>query len=180
MTDKEILAIINKVTLRVTGGDVAALNDLKTLPNDFAVPSLLMFFRQNHFVLHETPQNRAIAAKASQLVLEIPDADVYLKGLFKKQSTADLPGWFLSQRNAAVACLVQLHNKFAIRAVANSLTDPDVGIDLATLAGALADMNIPSAPYSKATRKQSSSADGIAKWQQWWQENKAQYTEHAQ
>ena len=177
MTDKEMLAVINKVTQRMNRGDVKALDDLKTIPSDTAVPALLMFYRQNHVVMRETPENRVIASRSAQLVAEVPGADVYLKGLFKKQTTENLPGWFERQREAAVDAMVQVHNKFAIRVLADALTAPDRGMDAARLGAALADMNIPSAPYSKETRKSAGSPDGIAKWKEWWEANKAQYAQ---
>lgn len=73
--------------------------------------------------------------------------------------------------------MVQVHKKFAIRVLADALTAPDRGMDAARLGSALADMNIPSAPYSKETRKSAGSPDSVAKWKLWWEANKAQYAE---
>lgn len=120
MTDKEMLAVINKVTQRMNRGDVTALDDLKTIPSDTAVPALLMFYRQNHVVMRETPQNRVIASKAAQLVAEVPGADVYLKGLFKNRRPRTFPAglngnvkppltpWCRSTKSSPSACLLML------------------------------------------------------------------------
>jgi hypothetical protein len=118
-----------------------------------------------------------LAARAAELVTEIPSGDVYFKGLFAKVPSASVPGWLAKQRQAALSCLVYLHNKFAVRVVFQSLLDPDSGVETGTLGTALADMNIPDAPYSFKTRKDAATADGIAKWKQWLEANKAQYIE---
>ena len=60
------------------------------------------------------------------------------------------------------------------------LGDSELDIPIATVGTSLADMNLPGAPYSAKTSKDAKTPDGIAKWKQWWDANKAQYAESPQ
>ena len=119
MSDKEIVATINKVVMKVTGGDVTALDDLKALPSDITVATALMFFSQNFYVYRKTKQNGVVAAKTAELATSAPTAELYLKNLLKKQNV-QLNNKFLHQRQTAIDCMVFIHNKVAVRVVCSA------------------------------------------------------------
>jgi hypothetical protein len=62
LSEKEMVDLINRVSLRINGGEVNALTDLTTLPVDVAVPALLNAFKYNYNVFQATPLTRSVAA----------------------------------------------------------------------------------------------------------------------
>jgi hypothetical protein len=50
MTGHSWVDLINRVSLRINGGEVNALTDLTTIPVDVAVPALLNAFKYNYNV----------------------------------------------------------------------------------------------------------------------------------
>ena len=79
------------------------------------------------------------------------------------------------QRDIAIESLVLVHHNFAVRLIAQALSDPELGVPIGKLGTALAKMELPSTPYSSSQLKESATDDGIAKWKEWWEANKAQY-----
>ena len=176
MSDKEIVATINKVVMKVTGGDVAALDDLKTLPSDTTVAAALMFFSQNFYVFRKTKQNGVVAAKTAELATSAPTSEVYLKNMLKKQPVKP-NNKMLHQRDTGIDCMVFIHNKVAVRVFGELLSDPELAIPIGTVSTSLADMSLAGAPYSSKTRNDAKTPEAIAKWKEWWEANKAQYAE---
>jgi hypothetical protein len=83
LSEKEMVDLINRVSLRINGGEVNALTDLTTLPVDVPVPALLKAFKYNYNVFQATPLNKSIGAKAAQLLQTTPGAEENLLKLFK-------------------------------------------------------------------------------------------------
>lgn len=54
------MAIINSVNKRVMAGDAKALDDLKPLSRNDSIGSLLLFFKQNYYVMKATPSRRRL------------------------------------------------------------------------------------------------------------------------
>jgi hypothetical protein len=166
------MQVINNVNRRITYDlDIKALDDLKPLATNDAVASLLMFFNQNQHLYKATAKHKEIAARAAQLATELPNADAYFMKVFRKTQ----PSRGELQRDIAIESLVLVHNNFAVRLVAQALSDPELGVPIGKLGSALAKMELPSAPFSSSQLKESATDDGIAKWKEWWEANKAQY-----
>ncbi len=173
--DKKAVAVFNSVAPRVSGGDIKALDDLKTLDPDDGTAALLFFFHANYNVMRATPQTRAFAARTAELAAELPGSETYFKGLFKKGPPAKNKNSLANQRQDAINCLVYMKQRIAIRIVAESLADPELDVDPGMLGKALADMGIKGAPYSPKERKEAASPDAIAKWKEWYEANKATF-----
>lgn len=176
MTDKEMFALVNQVNGRVARGDAESIAALKALPKDYAVSALLNIFEQNYHLYLEKPENRRIALKVGEVLAEIPGTEEYLLNLLKKLPQPT-PRWLFQQRQNAIDCLVNVHNKTSVRVFCSSLGESDLGIEPGVLGKALAAMNIPSAPYGPKGAKESSSPQGIAEWKDWWEANKEKYAE---
>ncbi len=75
-----------------------------------------------------------------------------------------------------------MNNKFAVRVLCEALSEPDIGEQTALIFEALLKMDIPSPPYPKNSEPDrypegSVGPEGLAKWKQWWEENKNNYQE---
>jgi hypothetical protein len=172
-SDKEAIALINKVELRVNGGDTSALNDLMVLPGKMAVPAYLNFFKNNYNIFGATRQNRGIGEKAAELATKIPGGEEYLVKLLKKKPD-DSPNWVFAQQSTGIKALICANNKTAVRILCGALDEPEIG---GRAANALANLGIPGAPYSSNNKGSdaTSNAEGIAKWKKWWNDNAYKY-----
>lgn len=172
-TQKEFAALMNKVTDGLMREKIEALNDLTTLPGNFAAPALLTFFKQNYNLNGATPFNKAVGVKCAHLLETTPGCDEYMIKLLKN-TDENLPGSIFYQQMSTVKCMFILNNKFAVRILSNGLNDNEVG---GRVANAYALMNLPDAPYTlKQDQPPAKSAD-IAKWKAWWETHKDRYAE---
>ena len=173
MSEKEMVDLINRVSLRINGGEVNALTDLTTLPVDVAVPALLNAFKYNYNVFRATPLNKAIGAKAAQLLTTTPGAEEDLLKLFKI-ARDDLPNNVYFQQDSAIKCLRLVNNKFSVRVLCAALAPTEIGCKAAD---ALATMSLPDAPYVMNEKSRPSKPDGVAKWKAWWDAHKGNYND---
>jgi len=170
---KEIRAILNQASQRLMQGDITALDDVKALPGDDSVAGLLMFFKQNFYVFSKETKKKAIAAKAAQYITECPTAADYITRLFKKEPGREKSRMLGDIRQTTLDMLTAVGNSFAIRLLFNLMEEPDLDVPASDFAVALSKMNIPSAPFGRDEWKSGSRPDGITKWKEWWQANKA-------
>jgi hypothetical protein len=173
MTDKEIIALMNRVTLSTNGGDINSLNELKAMPPKWAVVSYLTLFKQNYNINGATPQNKAIGAKCAQLLTTTPDGEALLVKLIN-DIDLKLPNQIYYQQISAINCMRIVNNKFAVRVLGAALNDTEMG---GRAANALAMMKLPDAPFTLKQEARPSNAEGVAKWRTWWDANKGNYTE---
>jgi hypothetical protein len=169
-SDKEIIAVMNKVERGVAAGNASALNDLLTLPPEWAVPAFLTVFKENYLIYGATPTNRAIGEKCAQLATSVPaNEEVFAKILNIKMDNGD-PSL---QQVYAVKCLICAHNKFSVRVLGGALDAPTTS---GRAANALATMGLPGAPYASKDKGVASNAKGIAQWKNWWKSNSTNYS----
>lgn len=173
LSEKEMVDLINRVNLRINGGEVNALTDLTTLPVDVAVPALLNAFKYNYNVFRATPLNKSIGAKAAQLLQTTPGAEANLLKLFKI-ARDDLPNNVYFQQDSAIKCLRLVNNKFSVRVLCAALAPTEIGCKAAD---ALATMSLPDAPYVMNEKSRPSKPDGVAKWKAWWDAHKGNYSD---
>lgn len=173
MSEKEMVDLINRVSQRINGGDINALTDLTTLPVNVATPALLNAFKYNYNVFRATPLNKAIGAKAAQLLITMPGAEEDLVKLFKI-ARDDIPNNVYFQQESAIGCLRLVNNKFSVRVLCVALAPTEIGCKAAD---ALAKMGLPDAPYTMNEKSRPSKADGVAKWKAWWEAHKGSYSE---
>ena len=173
LSEKEMVDLINRVSLRINGGEVNALTDLTTLPGDVAVPALLNAFKYNYNVFRATPLNKSIGAKAAQLLQTTPGAEENLLKLFKI-TRDDVPNNVYFQQESAIGCLRLVNNKFSVRVLCAALAPTEIGCKAAD---ALATMSLPDAPYVMNEKSRPSKPDGVAKWKAWWDAHKGNYSD---
>ena len=173
LSEKEMVDLINRVSLRINGGEVNALTDLTTLPVNVAVPALLNAFKYNYNVFRATPLNKAIGAKAAQLLTTTPGVEEDLLKLFKI-ARDDLPNNVYFQQDSAIKCLRLVNNKFSVRILCAALAPTEIGCKAAD---ALATMSLPDAPYVMNEKSRPSKPDGVAKWKAWWDAHKGNYND---
>jgi len=174
---QEIITLVNKVEARVAAGDASAVDDLLTLPGNWAVPALLNIFKENYTVYGATPEMQAIGKKAAVLATTVPGGEEYLVKLLKKISD-DNPNWVFIQQDTGFKCLIVANNKTSVRVLCSALDEPDSG---GRAANALAAMDLPGARYSSSDRsgRSSANAEGIAQWKQWWTSNSSNYADNS-
>ncbi len=170
-SDKEAIAIMNRVQRKVAGGDVGALDELTTLPGSMSAPAFLTIFKQNYNVYGATAQNRAIGLKAAQLATSVPGGEEYLVKLLRKKPD-NSPNWVLIQQDTGIKALIATNNKTSVRILCGALDEVDIG---GKAANALATMGLPGAPYSSKSKSDTSTPQGVQKWKQWWAENADSY-----
>jgi hypothetical protein len=172
-TQQEVIALMNKVEARVAAGDASALDDLLTLPGNWAVPALIDIFKENYVVYGATPQMKAIGKKAALLATTVSGGEEYLTKLLKKKPDDD-PNWVFIQQDMGIKALIVADNKTAVRLFCGALDEPEIG---ARAANALAAMNLPGAPYASKDKsgRTSASAESINQWKQWWDSNASNY-----
>lgn len=169
-TDKEVIDLMNKVTIRVNGGDLKALNELTALPGHWATPALLSIFKQNYNIYMATPQNKAIGLKAAQLAISTDGGEEYLLKLLKGKPANN---YVYFQQDSAIKCLVLVHDGRSIRILGASLDDLDPAEIGPKVVNALASLNLPGAPVS--AKERISYAAALAKWKTWWASHKENY-----
>jgi hypothetical protein len=169
-TDKEFVALMNKVTIRVNGGDIKALDELTALPGNWATPGLLAIFKQNYNIYMATPLNKAIGMKAAQLAISTDGGEGYLVQLLKAKP-ADNFVYF--QQDSAIKCLVLVHDTKSIRILGGSLDNLDPEEIGPKVVNALASLNLPGTPVSAKERIGYVAA--LAKWTAWWASRKDNY-----
>ena len=173
-TQQEVVALVNKVEARVAAGDASALDDLLTLPGNWAVPALIDIFKENYVAYGATPQMQAIGKKAALLATTVSGGEEYLAKLLKKKPDDD-PNWVFIQQDMGIKALIVADNKTAVRLFCGALDEPEIG---ARAANALAAMNLPGAPYSSKDKsgRSKANAQGISQWKQWWNSNAGDYS----
>ena len=169
-SDREIIALMNKVERGVAAGNVSALNDLLTLPPEWGVPGFLTIFKENYNVYGATPTNRAIGEKCAQLATSVPAYEEVFTKILNIKMNNDDPSL---QQVYAVKCLICAHNKFGVRVLGGALDAPTTG---GMAANALATMGLPGAPYASKDTGVVSNAKGIAQWKEWWKSNAGNYS----
>lgn len=178
-TPDEMLAIVQGVGKRVNAGETAALEDLRKLPADDAVASLLMFFKGGFYAYKAEPHQKATAAKAAKMIPEIPGAEAYFEKMWKKPEGVR-SGRLVALRDTSIDCLGEANNKFGVRMLIAALGSEDLGEQRKKVLRTLMKMDIPNAPYPQVKYPQpypkgSTNMEGLLKWQAWWEENKAAY-----
>ena len=176
MTDKEMIAVINKVQRAYLAGNKDSLEELQKLPTNTAVPALLPYFNQNFQLFRPDAKKEAEARRIAKLILDLPGIDGFIKGLLKISPSKN-PGWILHQRNGIIDMLIFVHNKTSVRLFADLLNDPDNALPDKDLGRFLALLNIPGAPFSKETQKEAITPEGMKRWKEWWETNKGDYPE---
>lgn len=169
------MKILNKAGERLMAGDITALDDVKALPGDDSVAGLIMFFKQYFYVFSKETEKKAIAKKAAIYITECPTAGPYIKRLFKKEAGRPKSGMLTNYRQTTLDALTDAKNSFAIRTLFELMDERDLEVPVGDFAIALAKMDLPSAPYTRDARKGASTPEGIAKWKEWWEANKAKY-----
>lgn len=169
-TEKEFLAVMNKVQARVAGGDVKALDELTTLPGSWSTPAFLTIFKQNYNIYGFTPTNRAIGARCAQLATTTSGGEEYLVKLLKGKP-ADNRVYY--QQDSAIKCLVANNNATSVRILGGSLDAIDEEEIGPKVTRALTALNLPGAPMSSKDRV--SNAEALKKWKQWWDAHKGDY-----
>ena len=169
---RNAMAVVNRTTERLMHGDIAALDDVKALPDDDSVAALIMFFKQNFYVFSKETQKKAIAARAAQYITECPTAADYIKRLFKKEEGRPKSGLLLNYRQATLDSLTTAKNRFAANLLIELMDEPNLEVPPGDFAVALTKMELASAPFTKAELKSAAAPEGVAKWKSWWKENK--------
>ena len=177
MSDKEVMAVVNRVLRAYTGGDKDSLNELKKLPTNSAIPALLIFFKQSFYTFRPNAKTNAEALRIARMIVALPDSAGYMKPLFKTPPAKNPPGWYINQRGQIIDLLILLDSKFSVRMFADQLNDPDNILEPKDLGRYLALLNIPGAPFSKDTQKSAATPEGMQKWREWWAANKGDYPE---
>jgi hypothetical protein len=173
LSEQEMIGLINRVSLRINGGEINALNDLTTLPGNVAEPVLLDIFKHNYNVFQATPLNRSIGTKAAQLVTTTPGGEEYLVKLLKDAREGQSNNIYF-QQVSAVNCLALVKNKLAVRVLCGALADSEIG---GRAADALVTMSLPDAPYSPKSKPAPKKAEAVAKWKTWWDAHKGNYSD---
>ena len=173
MSDKEIIALMNRVTNSTMGGDINSLNELKALPPNWAIVSYLTLFKQNYNIYGATAQNKAIGLKCAQLITTTPGAETILVNLINN-TDANLPNTVYYQQISAINCMRIVGNKLSVRVLGAALKDTEMG---GMAANALAMMKLPDAPFTLKQDARPANAEGVAKWRRWWDANKGNYAE---
>ena len=174
-SEKEIIDLINQVITRVNHGEIKALNDLTTLPGDYSTPAFLVIFKQNYNLYGATAQNRAIGAKAAELITTTPGGEKYLVNLLNNAKEGESNGIYF-QEVSAINCLQLVNNKLSVRVLCGALFETEIG---RKAAAALASMNLPDAPYPPPPKNKPApkNPESVAKWKLWWDGHKANYTD---
>jgi hypothetical protein len=172
-SQKEVVALMNRVTHRVNDGDINALNDLTTLPGKYAAPAFITIFQQNYGIGNATAQNRAIGLKCAQLLTTTPGGEEYLMNLMK-DAPDPLPNQLYFQQYYAINCMLLVEQKFAVRVLCRGLNDNEIG---GKVANALAMLKLPDAPYPPIEKPNEKNVVAVPKWKIWWEAHKDNYVE---
>ena len=170
-SEKEVIALMNKVQARVAGGDVKALDELTTLPGSWSPPAFLTIFKQNYNIYGATASNRAIGARCAQLATSTAGGEEYLVKLLKGKAANN---GIYYQQDSAIKCLVVVHNDTSVRILGGALADVDTEEIGPKPTRALTTLNLPGSPISPKDRV--SDADAFAKWRKWWDGHKGDYS----
>lgn len=172
---KKTMAVLNKASERLMQGDITALDDVKALPGDDAVAGLISFFQSNFYVFSKETKKKAIATKAALYITECPTAADYIRRLFRKEAGRPKSGLLARYREATLDALASAKNPFAINLLFELMDDPQLEVPQGDISVALAKMDLPGAPFTSKARQGAATPEGIARWQPWWEANKATY-----
>lgn len=173
-SEKEIVALMNRVQRRIAEGDVKALDDLTALPAKFSTSAFLTIFKQNYNVSGASASQKAIGLRCAQLATSTPGGEEYLAKLLKGKAANN---YIYFQQESAIHCLTLVHNDVSIRILCGALDDLDPEEIGPKVVRALASLNLAAAPVSpKETIRY---ADAISKWKQWWDAHKSEYASKA-
>jgi hypothetical protein len=183
LSEGEMLTIVNNANKKAQKGQIECLSDVKDLPTDNKLAALLLLFRTTYNIADRTPQQLKIAQTAAKMVTETPGSEKWLKDLFAPQPRGAKKPAF--QRGVAIDVLAEANNKFSIRVLCEGLSAMDLGNQRAQILRAFLKMDIPSPPYPKTPPPKlepsgAAGPEGLAKWQKWWEENKAEYPPQAE
>jgi hypothetical protein len=167
-SEKEVVALMNKVQTRVAAGDVKAVDELASLPGQFAAPAFLTIFKQNYSISGATPTQKAIGERCAKLLTTTKGCEEYVVKLLKGKPVNN---YAFYQQDSAIKCLVLIHDVTSIRILGNALEEVDPEEIGPKLTRALTSLNLPGAPI--APKDKLSNADALAKWKRWWQDHKA-------
>jgi hypothetical protein len=170
-TKDEVIALMNKVQDRIGYGDVSALDQLLTLPGNWAVPAFLDIFAQFYNLPQPTATDQAMEARAAQLCTTVDGGEAYLVKLMRDKPEGS-PNFVYIQQDNAINCLIFAHNNTSMRVLCSALDQPQMG---GRMANALAMMGLPGAPYSSNNINAISGAKEVAQWKQWWKANGNDY-----
>lgn len=173
LSEREMVDLINGVSLRINGGEVNALTELTTLPGNVAVPALLNIFKSNYSIFGATALNKSIGAKAAQLITTTPGGEAFLVKLLKDAREGQSNIVYF-QQVSAINCLGLVKNKLAVRVLCGALADSEMG---GRAAEALSMMGLPDAPYSAKSKPAPKKAEAVAKWKTWWDAHKGNYSD---
>lgn len=172
---KKVMKLLGQASDRLMNGDITALDDVKALPGDDSVAGLLMLFKQYFYVFSKETEKKAVAKKAAIYITECPTAGPYITRLFKKEPGRGKSGMLTNYRQTTLDALTDAKNGFAVRTLFELMDESDLDVPVGDFSIALAKMDLPSAPYTRDARKGASTPEGIAKWKEWWEKNKAKY-----
>ena len=172
-SQREFMDHMNRIQIRINGGEIDSLKELTAYPGKWATPAFLTIFKQNYNVNGATPLNKGIGLKCAQLLTTTPGGEDYLVKLLQN-TNEDIPNDVYYQQVSAIKCMLLVNQKFAVRILCSGLVDNEIG---GRAASALALMGLPDAPYSTKKEIAPSKLDGIAKWRVWWEAHKDNYIE---
>lgn len=171
----EIIAILNKASNSIMNGDISALDNVRALPGDHSVAGLLMFFRGNYYAYKASAYQRSVASKSAQYITESPAAEEFIRNLFVKEPGRPASRDLEKYRDLTLDSLIVARNKFSVRTLVSLFDLPNLETPPSDFSVALAKLDIPDAPFSKANAKTAATAEGVTLWKKWWEANKDQY-----
>jgi hypothetical protein len=170
-SEKEIIGLMNRVQARVADGDIKALDELTILPPKWSTAAFLTIFKNYYNIKDGTAKMKATAIRTAELATTTSGSEDYIVKLLKGK-TANNYVYF--QQDAAIKCLLVVHNDTSVRILCGALDDVDRDEIGPKVTRALAMLNLPGAPVSPNQRV--SNADALAKWKMWWEAHKNDYT----
>lgn len=170
-TQKEVIAMLNRVQARVASGDLKAMDELTTLPGDWAAPALLHIFKHNYQIAGATPTNKAAGLKAAQLATTVAGGEEYLVKLLEDKPAREAEA-VAPEQEAGIRMLVAAKNHAAVRILCGALDQPQMSKKVVR---ALNQLSLPGAPQFPPDRMKNADLEVIAKWKEWWAANKETY-----
>lgn len=172
-TQREFMDHMNRIQVRINGGEIDALNELTAYTGKWATPAFLIIFKQNYNVNGATALNKSIGTRCAQLLTTTPGGEDYLIKLLK-DTDENIPNDIYYQQATAIKCMLLVNQKFGVRVLSSGLNDNEIG---GKAANALATLNLPDAPYLPNNKTGEANKVTVPKWKAWWEAHKDSYIE---
>ena len=167
----EFLAHMNRVQVRIRGGEIDALNELTAYPGKWATPAFLTIFKQSYN--GATPLDKGISMRCAQLLTTTQGGEDYLVKLLKN-TNEDISNDIYFQQATAIKCMLLVNPKFGVRVLSSGLNDNEIG---GKAANALATLHLPDAPFPSNMKTGEANRVTVPKWKEWWEAHKDSYIE---